>query len=74
MSQYQKQTFWEKVLKCKKNIYFHLLTTFYNFALKYKPFELKGWKLEIPMLFCMLLKTCTVKNKNSKCEKFTKII
>ena len=74
-----KNVLFGKSVKKLKNIS-PLMTTFYNFALKWKPVELKGslspfWKLEMPpmMLLCMfgllitwqeIIKTCNVKKKS----------
>ena len=58
------------------------MTTFYNFALELKRSLKPFWKFETPiMLLCVCLvylfsdkknlKTCSVKNNNSKCTKLT---
>ena len=43
--------------KVKKTLFLHLRTIFYNFALllKQKSFELKRWKLEMPMIVYLWL-------------------
>ena len=72
-----KNEHFKKISRKPENIYFHLMTTFYNFALKIETICAKraeSRKANVCVCFIYLFsdkKACNVKKDNSKCTKFT---